>query len=139
MELPLREQGTLLTVVRGCDLTPKLPLDSNARRLVSCLRYTFLNPADEREVDSEPGTFMSRKLPPSFKTSEFGHLPWHWLSHVMHAVEVIGYRHPDHTIRTTYHALYNRMAHSFHLNPESFEQFAARMSEDRIATGEIVS
>jgi hypothetical protein len=30
-ELPLREQGTLLTSVRGCDLTPKYPLDSQER------------------------------------------------------------------------------------------------------------
>lgn len=139
MELPLREQGTLLTVVRGCDLTPKYPLDSNARKLVACLRYTFLNPADEREVDAERGTFMSREPPPIFKVSEFGHLPWHWLSHIMHACEVVGYRHPNRIVRERYIAIYERMAHSFHLNPETREQFIARMSEDRIASGEIVS
>src|SRR4051812_45559306 len=109
MELPLREQGTLLTAVRGCDLTPKLPLDSNARKLICCLRYRFLNPADEREVDAEPGTFMSRQDPPDFKFSELGHLPWHWLSHVMHAIEVVGYRHPDMRERRVWGTIYYRM------------------------------
>ena len=41
MALPLREQGTLLTAVRGCDLTPKFPLDSLERRLVGSIRFTF--------------------------------------------------------------------------------------------------
>lgn len=50
MELPLREQGTLLTIVRGCDLTPKLPLDSIERRLVGALRFAIMIPADPREV-----------------------------------------------------------------------------------------
>lgn len=139
MELPLREQGTLLTVVRGCDVMPKYPLDSMARRLVAALRYTFLNPADEREVDAEPGTFMSRQLPFKFKWSEFGHLPWHWLSHVIHAIEVIAYRHPDYDTRQLFLALYLNAVRSFHMNPETREQFIARMSEDRIASGEIVS
>jgi hypothetical protein len=33
--LPLRMQGTLLTAIRGCDLTPKLPLDSTERNLAN--------------------------------------------------------------------------------------------------------
>jgi hypothetical protein len=79
-DLPLRAQGTLLTCVRGCDLTPKYPLDSTARQLVGALRHAFLVPADPREVDSEPGCFLISKPPMDFKASELGHYPWHWLS-----------------------------------------------------------
>lgn len=140
-ELPLREQGTLLTAVRGCDLTPKYPLNSLERRLVGFIRWAFMNPADPREVDKEPGCFFISTAPDlrAVKPSALGHYPWHWLSHVMHALEVIGYRHPDNRTRNDAHATYVKLVLSFHLTPESFEQFEARLSEDRIATGEVVS
>src|SRR5438045_2666376 len=89
MNLPLREQGTLLTCVRGCDLTPKMPLDSLERKLVGALRAAFMNPADPREVDFELGSFFVSKPPQWFKASELGHYPLHWVSHVMHSAEVI--------------------------------------------------
>jgi hypothetical protein len=139
MELPLREQGTLLTAVRGCDLTPKHPLDSLERRLVAAIRCSFMVPADEREVDSEPGCFMSREIPVGFKPSALGHYPQHWIAHVMHAAEVLAYRHPDQQIAVQWHFVYETFCHSFHVPAESPEAFEARMSEDRIASGEIVS
>lgn len=141
MELPLREQGTLLTCVRGCDLVPKLPLDSIPRTIVGALRCAFLVPADMREVDAAPGCFFVSKLPHhwDWKASELGHYPWHWLSHIMHAAEVIAYRHPDDVIRMQFLGLYHKLVHSMHLIPEPPEQFERRLSEDRILTGEIVS
>lgn len=139
MELPLREQGTLLTCVRGCDLTPKFPLDSTARRLVGSLRHAFMVPADPREVDAEPGCFFVSQPPTDWKASELGHYPQHWLSHVMHSAEVIAYRHPDPTTRKAFHAVYTKIVRSLHVTPETFEEFEARLSEDRLVTGEIVS
>lgn len=98
MELPIREQGTLLTAVRGCDDEPKQWTatgfaDSPGRRLTAFIRYCFMVPADAREVDI-PGAFFQSNPPPNFKPSEFGHLPQHWYSHAMHALEVISYRSP---------------------------------------------
>jgi hypothetical protein len=100
MKLPLREQGTLLTCVRGCDNEPKIwtrtgVAYSPGRRLTAFIRWCFMVPADEREVDSEEGAFMMSEPPTPFKPSEFGHLPQHWYSHAMHALEVIAYRHPN--------------------------------------------
>ena len=141
MELPLREQGTLLTAIRGCDLTPKYPLDSIERRLVAAVRYAVMVPADEREVDSEPGCFMISKPPAvdEFKPSALGHYPQHWVAHIMHAMEVIGWRHPDADLRTDWRSLYRKMVHSLHLNEETFDQMHERLSEDRIAAGTVVS
>ena len=139
MELQLREQGTLLTCVRGCDLTPKWPLDSAERRLVSALRHAFMVPADPREVDSEKGAFFLSEVPIDWKPSQFGHYPQHWVSHVMHASEVIGWRHPDTQVGAAFLAVYHKIVHSLHLNPETFLQFETRLSEDRIHSGEIVS
>lgn len=138
MELPLREQGTLLTGIRGCDLTPKFPLDSPERMLVAALRFIVMNPFDPREVDSEPGCFMLSSLP-SFKWSEFGHYPWHWVSHILHCCEIVGYRHYDRFTRSSWTNCYLRGVESMHLKPESFSEMVYRLSEDRIANRNIVS
>ena len=138
-ELPLRAQGTLLTAVRGCDLTPKFPLDGLERRLVGAIRAAFMVPADPREVDAEPGSFFVYDPPLDFRASAVGHYPWHWLSHLVHASEVIAYCHPDPVIRRMWLTVYLRFVHSFHLKPESCAEFLERMSEDRIAAGTVVS
>ena len=143
MELPLREQGTLLTAVRGCDLAPKYDDDGSVRdtperRLTAWIRWAFMNPADPREVDI-PGAFFQSRPPFPFKASAFGHYPLHWVSHVMHACEVIGFRHPDFHTAKTGMVLYHRFAEMLHLHPETKLQMIARLSEDRIATESVVS
>jgi hypothetical protein len=138
MELPLREQGVLLTCIRGCDLTPKLPLDSTERQLVGFLRYCIMNPADLREVDIK-GAFFQSSPPVHWKPSELGHYPLHWFIHVMHAYEVIAYRNKVPQIVTYATYVYEKMARSLHLNLETREQMVVRLSEDRIELGEVVS
>lgn len=144
MDLPIREQGTLLTGTRGCDLAPK-PFDAEAvesteRRLTAYLRYCILNAADVREVDV-PGAFFQSRPPYAheWRPSELGHYPLHWYSHLMHCFEIVGYRHPDGVIRLDCHEIYVRLVHGLHLNPETKEQMIERLSEDRIANGEVVS
>lgn len=143
MRLPLREQGTLLTAVRGCDDEPKTwtargVAESTGRRITAFIRWCFMNPADPREVDV-PGAFFQSTPPVPFKPSGFGHLPQHWYAHVMHALEVCAYRHPDEYTARLCLSLYAAMVHNMHLNIETQEQFEARLSEDRIASGEVVS
>lgn len=139
-ELGLREQGTLVTGTRGCDLAPKMPLDSIERQLTAYMRWLVGTPYDEREVDSTIGCFM-RSEPPSraWRPSELEHYPLHWYAHLMHAFEVVGYRHPEKAHRDACFEIYLLLVHALHLEPESANQMAARLSEDRIATGEIVS
>lgn len=143
MELPLREQGTLLTTVRGCDDEPKLWTsqgfaDSPGRRLTAFIRWAFMNPADPREIDI-PGAFFQSRPPEPFKPSEFGHLPQHWYSHAMHGLEIIGYRHPEPIVAYTARELYFAMVRNLHLAPESHVRMADRLSEDRIANDTVVS
>lgn len=136
--LPLREQGTLLTGARGCDLTPKLPLDSTERQLVGFLRFCFMNPADPREV-GYVGGFFQPSAPADWRQSELGHYPLHWVSHLMHCFEVVAYRHPDERIAGQAWEIYEKLARGLHLAPETREQMIERLSEDRIATGTVVS
>lgn len=144
MKLPLREQGTMLTCVRGCDDEPKLWVKtgvaySPGRRLTAFIRWCFLNPADPREVDSQEGAFMMSTPPDPFKPSEFGHLPQHWYSHAMHALEIIAYRHPDAEIGRKAIIMYLKMVGNMHLNPETMSQMIERLSEDRFLTNTVVS
>lgn len=139
LQIPLRAQGTLLTVIRGCDLVPKYPLDSLERRLVGALRYHIMVPADPREVDFEPGAFFSSQVPQDFKFSALGHYPLHWVSHIMHAAEVIAYLHPDATAAKGFYRIYSACAHGLHVTLETREQMLLRLTEDRIEKGTVVS
>lgn len=144
MRLPLREQGTLLTAVRGCDLAPKNwteqgePIETTERQLTAYIRWAFMNPADPREVDIQ-GAFFRSTPPAILKVSALGHYPLHWYTHAMHALEVIAYRHPSHNVSREAVRLYQTMVHNLHLRPESREEMIERLSEDRIAKGDVVS
>jgi hypothetical protein len=150
MDLPLRAQGTLLTGIRGCDLAPKHPTTINEtygcstgessaeRQLVAFLRFCVLHAADDREIDV-PGAWFRSTPPEKWKPSQFGHFPQHWYSHVMHCFEVVGYLHPEHDLRFAAHAIYQRLVHNLHLQCESFEAMMERLTEDRLATGTVVS
>lgn len=144
MDLPLRFQGTLLTAVRGCDDEPKTwtrtgVAYSPGRRLTAYIRWCFMNPADPREIDSEEGAFFMSIPPDDCKPSQFGHLPQHWYSHVMHALEIIGYHHPDPKVGKSANLLYLKFVRNMHLNPETCEQQWERLTEDRIASNTVVS
>ena len=151
MELPLRAQGTLLTGYRGCDLAPKNPIsiderngcstgeDTVPRQLVAYLRYLTLVAADVREVDV-PGAWFQSKPPGNWKPSQLGHYPLHWYSHLMHCFEVVGYLRPFNDVDTDIAlGIYVRLARALHLSPETKEQLLQRLTEDRIAKGEVVS
>jgi hypothetical protein len=137
MELPLREQGTILTAIRGCDLTPKYPMDSPERQIVGWIRYAVLNPADPREVGIKGAFFQSEM--PDFKLSAFGHYPLHWFVHIMHTLEVIGYRSTNRKQKRAALIKYHAMVRSLHLKPEEEGEMKVRLSEDRIANDTVVS
>ena len=141
MELPLREQGTLLTGVRGCDVTPKSPLDSPERRLVSYLRWTFMVPFAIEEVDLAPGCFFQSTPPTEFewRASELGHYPQHWYSHLMHCYEVVAYRHPNIRINHACWKTYLKLVRNLHLYPEEKIQMVRRLDEDRSTPEKVVS
>lgn len=138
--LPLREQGVLLAGLRGCDLTPKVPLDSSERQLVSYLRYVVCHPNAEHEVGATPGAYMQPNPPGEWTPSEFGHYPQHWYAHIMHAFQVVGYRHPRVSVRCIGQSIYHRFVHGLHLEPEGFETMVERLSEERsVELGNLVS
>lgn len=137
-DLPLREQGTLLTAIRGCDLTPKYPLDSIERTMTAFVRCVVMNPFDEREINKEIGCFMQTKLPDDWRASAFGHYPLHYVMHLVHALEIIAYRCPDVFFAGQALEAYEKFVKSFHLNIETDSEMEARLGEDRFLKASVV-
>jgi len=137
-DLPIRYQGTLLTAMRGCDSVPR---EDVTKILMRGLRHHVLNPADAREL-SHAGGFMSFNLPElipainKFKKS-MDHYPLHFVMHLLHAIEVIGYEHPMQNVRDGFSMSYYVLVHALHLMPETREALRERMLEDRIKTGNL--
>ncbi len=135
MELPLREQGSLLGAIRGCDTAMK---NDSCKKVTRAFRYEILNPADEREVVI-PGAYMSSELPDDIKLSQWDCYPIHWVTHMFHAIEILAYRHPDDSHATYWYLVYTHLCRDLHLSSESRTAMIIRLSEDRIEKGNVVS
>lgn len=137
-ELGLRHQGTLFTGVRGCDTAPKHDV---TKPLMRAIRFAIFVAFDPREL-TEPKGFMFY-TPESFAETvrEFSksmdHYPSHFIWHAIHAIEVIGYKHPDVATRQQFRHAYYTLVHKFHVNPEAEEEMDRRLTEDRVAQGTV--
>jgi hypothetical protein len=135
-DLPLRLQGVLVTSIRGCDGAPKEDSSKNLSRMI---RRAILNPADPRESLNTGGFFGFDPDRLESSLSDFYHsldqYPLHYVMHLTHACEVIGYLHPDKDIANFFSLAYRLFCHTFHLNPETESEMINRLTEDRIAAG----
>jgi hypothetical protein len=128
-ELGLRHQGVLLTAVRGCDTAPK---DDPSKRFTRCYRSVVLN--DHCGDPRKSASFIEWCAPAAegerFHDFRAGldHYPQHYVAHVMHAVEIVGYKHPDRETRARWHGYYLRLCKGLHVNPESEWQLDARLN-----------
>jgi hypothetical protein len=129
--LGLRHQGTLLTAVRGCDTAMK---NEPSKLFVRCFRATILNPhcGDAKKAQ----TFIEAVEPLEVRmhfddfrrTSE--QYPAHYLGHLLHAIQIVGYKHPDCEVRALWESFYRRMVQAQHLNPESEAEMDDRLNAD---------
>lgn len=58
--------------------------------------------------------------------------PLHYILHLIHGLEVIGYKHPMGEVKHCFRAGYVTLVRKFHMMPESEEQMDARLTEDRV-------
>lgn len=134
--LPLRLQGVVVTAIRGCDGAPK---EDSSKHLSRMIRRAILNPADPRESLCKGGFFGFDPVQLPFKLSDMFHsldqYPLHYVMHLCHCCQVIGYRHPDQSIAEFFELTYLLFCHTFHLSPESEADMERRLTEDRIEKG----
>ena len=122
--LGLRHQGVLMACVRGCDCVPK---EDATKALARCLRGMIL-----RSFDPKPTSFVEnvddeelrRRMVAVLKNHD--HYPIHYIMHLMHGSEIIGYKCPA-PEAVFWRWFYEKLAQCFHLNVETEEQLDARL------------
>ncbi len=131
MELGLRHQGVLVSAVRGCDDEPR---NSCTKLLIRCLRETML--VAHCGESAKPATFIERVDDAELRRRmdevrrNLDHLPHHFVMHLIHAAEIVGYKHPDPNVAGTWRRYYELLVRCLHLRPESHAQLEARLDAD---------
>jgi len=118
--LTFQQQALLMTAMRGPDNAPK---DCVAKEIVRYLRGVVLKPAGDWKGKNDNDfmwgdwdIFYGRILAFWRSHDEYPH---HFIMHLLHSAEVIGYKHPTRYIRDYWHIFYQRGCKSFHLTPET--------------------
>lgn len=57
------------------------------------------------------------------------HYPHHWLMHLIHCSEIIGYLHPNDKIQRWWHDFYLKWCNTFHMIAESKDEMLSRLKE----------
>lgn len=137
-ELGLRHQGVLLTAVRGCDTAPKEDASKAFSRAVRgvLLNTHCANPENSRSfIESlTPGRIWVRFE--DLKKSGFDSYPHHFVMHLIHACEIIGYCHPDQDMAHTFVRIYQEFCRKLHLQPEGPEALDRRLNADETSFGD---
>ena len=58
-------------------------------------------------------------------------IPHHFQMHLMHAIEILGYKHPQRHIGDWWHRVYVRLVRALHLAPETKEELDKRLGDTR--------
>lgn len=121
-ELPWKHQTVLLMALRGCDRQPK---ESDAKYCVRCLRGAVVKPiGDAEKFLVDPATIPWCVEPFQMDLDAY---PVHWLVHFIHAIGVIGYKHPDETIRRKWLEAYVALVKALHFHPETESEMDERL------------
>jgi len=155
-ELTFMQQSVLITACRGPDTLHKNHI---SKQLCRWMRRCFLYSAFEKVVFEDPyqsggGSFTG----PCVATDKRGKIcidaaldqylksvdevPHHFHLHLMHAAEILGYKHPNLDHRKWWNKVYIRIVKDAHLNPETEEQMDKRLGdchEDWIAAEEVTA
>ena len=136
--LTLMQQTVLITAIRGADTLSKHHI---SKYLIRWYRRCILISAFDRCTLDDPhdprgGSFMG----PIGKTGlddlasaylrSIDEIPLHFHMHLIHAAEIIGYKHPNLKIREWWQKFYLAAVRDLHLNPESESELNARLGDN---------
>lgn len=153
----MMQQTVLLGIVRGPDESPKYhPVKPVLRWYRRCL---LLSAMDGQVIhnpwDTRGGSFagpscqepvgLARMNGDAYLTrmeaeldavwNEFmktmDQMPIHFWLHMMHAIEIMGYKHSDPMIATWWSGKYQRMVYAMHVWPETCEQLDSRLGDTK--------
>ncbi|MBD5585117.1 MAG: hypothetical protein HDQ88_08540 [Clostridia bacterium] len=123
-DLTFKQQTVVLSALRGCDGFPKEDVSKKISRfLCGCIlknggtKNTNFMKFDVNVNDVE----MMRR--------DMDKYPMHYLLHLIHSAEIIGYYHPDEGIREFWNYFYLVMVDGMHLHPETKEENEYRLRD----------
>jgi hypothetical protein len=122
-ELPWKQQSVIISSLRG----PDTSRPASVKVITRWLRGITQNNAD-------PSTDYMRNLP--FLSLEdfqrdLEYCTMHYYCHLMHAMEIIGYNHPEEQTKDIALGYYAAMVEFLHLNPETKDELNSRL-EDKV-------
>lgn len=137
-QLPMQQQSVLLLAARGPDgIRKKHP----CKAIVRAYRGTVLKAAKygrELRFHEEADTFMSlcrfqnfglwREDIDAFLES-IDEIPHHYVRHLMHGAEILGYKHPDSRYKERWLEFYGRCVGDAHLELETEATMDKRLSD----------
>lgn len=129
-ELTFQMQALLLTAMRGPDANNKF---NSAKAIIRYLRGSVIKPAgDWNRKNNNDFMWGEYHLFAGFADTFWGdhdEFPHHFIMHLVHCAEVLGYKHPDLFIRGKWIDFYDRACEAFHMNPETEEGMDARLND----------
>lgn len=146
--LPFMQQTVLLTAIRGPDGISKY---GSVKMLLRWFRRCLLISSMEKIVLADPydprgGSFTGPSLTHAgvlLEDWELGmdrhvdeyvkaldSMPHHFQLHLMHAIEIMGFKHSDARIRSWWHSVYLRLVNDMHLHPETLEELNERLGDN---------
>jgi hypothetical protein len=146
--LPLMQQTVLLTAIRGPDGIAKYgPTKLVLRWFRRCILLSAMDgKVLDNPYDNNGGSFTGPSIETPTGLNEWeaamdraatdylaqtDGLPHHFILHLMHASEILGYKHPDERIRTWWYRFYERQVHAMHLWVETEQELDKRLGDCR--------
>lgn len=139
-DISFMQQSVLISAVRGPDGIRK---DHPVKVLCRWLRRSILKSAFDGAELADPYQSGGGSFTGPCQTDEvvdlthaavlylrhIDELPHHFQLHLMHAAEILGYKHPRGTTREWWHHFYLMVVNDAHLYPESEEQMDLRLGD----------
>lgn len=135
--LTLMQQSVILAAVRGPDGVPK---EHPVKAIMRWYRRSVLISAFDGKALNDPyapggGSFtgpllnarVEELIPQYFKHVD--ELPHHFQLHLMHAAEIVGYKHPNKDVSSFWLNFYLSVVRDAHLRPETEEKLDYRLGD----------
>ena len=138
IDLPIQQQSVLFLAGRGPDGIAKAHPCKRVQKAYRASVFVAARYGRCLEWGEGADTFMGLEefaddaLWAAIVKDFFNHiddLPHHYIMHLMHGVEILGYKHPDIRFQTRWRSFYIKMVEDCHLNPESAFQMNQRLSD----------
>lgn len=122
------QQGVLFASIRNCDGEIS---QGPHKTIIRGIRSVVIKSARSSGSfnATQPDELQLSRVFDEF-LEDFNHYPVHFITHMLHAAEVIGYSHPDEKISGIWLQFYVRGCHAMHMNIEAYDEFAKRLRDN---------